>query len=200
MKRIKILLVLLLLLGFTPMTIGCSNSNDLKQEEKEEIEKSRGVVDDFSKQLFLNGKQVKVPTTLTELGDEYSYGNTEKYMNFQQDNGITYTQGELFYKEESYARVTLYNTNNENMNRNSVICEIRFKASNTGDYALQNLKKGASREEIENTLGKPNVDDGVVLQYFNEKDDGERRKHNRIVIHLIDEKIEYFIITKSSED
>ncbi|MGX8835650.1 hypothetical protein ACWG0P_15725 [Amedibacillus sp. YH-ame6] len=197
MKRIKILLVLLLLLGITPITTGCSNSNEPKQEET--IEKSRGVVDDFSDQLFLNGKQAKMPTSLNDLGDDYTYGDKISYIDFKNDDGFQCTLGDLNYKGEFFSQIVLLNVKYENLDRNSIIYGI-FTDTKTPkeSFSLNSLIRGSSRDEILETLGKPSKDSDGVLQYFN-KDNS--LKGERIVISLDDnDKLSILILGKYPDD
>lgn len=195
MKRMKVLLVLLLFIG---MTTGCGNNEKPNADITEKNKDSRGVVDNFSDQLMLNGKKVKVPTTLNELGDDYTFGDEPSFIDFENDEGTPCVLGNVFYKGEKYAQMLFLNTTAKEKDRDSILCGIFFSIiTPLNSYSMGNLNNESTKEDIIKLLGKSDTDGNNVLQYFNKK---EKNREERILIRLSDEqKMEYFTISKYPE-
>lgn len=195
MKKVECLLVLLLLLGLT----ACSNKTKDNQIIEEETVDSRGVVDDFSTQLTLNGKKIKVPTTLNQLGSEYTF-DAAPFIDFVNDDGIQCTLGTLNYNGEEYSEIVLFDTVNKDKSRDSVIYSfvLRRKAKDT--YSLNSIKRGSSKEDVKKILGEPNKEDEIVLQYFNKKDPANDERvvfqvddDNKLITLIIGKYPNYYI-------
>ncbi|MGX8835644.1 hypothetical protein ACWG0P_15695 [Amedibacillus sp. YH-ame6] len=195
MKRMRVLLVLLLFFG---MTIGCGNNEKPKADITKNPQDSRGVVDDFSDQLILNGKKVKIPTTLNELGYDYTFGDEPSFIYFENDEGTPCVLGNIFYKGEKYAQMLFLNTTAEEKNRDSILFGIFFDTiTPQNSYSMGSLNNESTKEDIIKLLGEPDTDGNNVLQYFNKK---EKNREERILIRLSDErKMEYFTISKYPE-
>lgn len=195
MKKVECLLVLLLLLGVT----ACSNETKDNQIIEEETVDSRGIVDDFSTQLILNGKKIKVPTTLNQLGSEYTF-DAAPFIDFVNDDGIQCTLGTLNYNGEEYSQIVLFDTVNKDKSRDSVIYSfvLRRKAKDT--YSLNSIKRGSSKEDVKKILGEPNKEDEIVLQYFNKKDPANDERvvfqvddDNKLITLIIGKYPNYYI-------
>lgn len=177
MKWTKALLVLALFFA----VFGCSSKEETPSiKQTEPVKESRGVVDEFSKKIELNGKMISLPTTLKELGDDYEFADADTFIDYTDDEGNQCTMGKLLYKGKNFATIDLLNESKKDLNNESIVSSL-FTDSYTpqDDFMIGGLKKGMTREDAVNKLGIPVKESGRVLQYFNSK---EKSVNERIVI------------------
>ena len=100
--------------------------------------------------IEINGKQVSLPFTVDELGEEYSIG--EEY-----GSNEIYTA--LYYKNEFIAFI--------NINNEKEITSISFPSETLENNIIKiyNLSSSDSFEKIIDTIGIPNVQTEIALLY-----------------------------------
>ena len=70
----SILLTTINLIGCTKKVEEVTDTSKAEVIRKYKIENSRGLIDEISKEFYINGGQhINLPTTLNELGDDYSF-------------------------------------------------------------------------------------------------------------------------------
>lgn len=203
MKKSKIIFSLLLCLGVS----GCSlfNKEVAETNPKGEMHESRGVVDDFSDKVLVNGKQISLPTTLAELGADFTIAEDERHnlVEYVNEDGYDCVYANLRYKGEIYADVAFLDTTKDKIDNFTLIHQIAARTRNIDvvDIKIGDIQIGSTKEEVLDTFGEPNkqgefsIDESIqnVYLYFNDKDSTERE---RILVSIIDNKVYEITIGK----
>lgn len=196
MKKSKIIFSLLLCLGVS----GCSlfNKEVAETNPKGEMHESRGVVDDFSDKVLVNGKQISLPTTLAELGADFTIAEDERHnlVEYVNEDGYDCVYANLRYKGEIYADVAFFDTSQDKINNNTLIYQISARTQNIDvvDISVGGIQLGSTKEEVLDTFGEPSkvgeypIEESIqeVYTYFNKKNSTERE---RIFISIIDNRV-----------
>ena len=176
MKKLKIVLLALLLI-----LVGCSS-----KDEKVESSFSKTSQDIWGEIIINDTDKITVPTTLKELGDDYSY--------------VGYPVSVEGYKlittsiqKEGHQRilVSVVEDDEEEIDEDSTIGRFAFYSNQGSSVSVCGIKIGDERDKIYSALGEPDkviekkANEGEILYYYG----GRYTDRQYILFNITDKKV-----------
>lgn len=187
----SILLTTISLIGCTKNVEDVTDTSKAEVTQKYKIEKSRGLIDEISKEIYINGGQhINLPTTLNELGDDYTFGDRGPFIDAEQE-GIQISAGRIKYKGEDYTQIFLCDDGNKTKNRESMICGLvlnSFLAKDT--FSVNTIRLGTDKDKVLELMGEPVRQGESFIEYSNDK----YSKNNVVKFFFKDEKVRRIVI------
>lgn len=182
----SILLTTINLIGCTKKVEEVTDTSKAEVIRKYKIENSRGLIDEISKEFYINGGQhINLPTTLNELGDDYSFKDKGIFIEAEEE-GVQFSYGRIKYKGEEYTQMFLCDAGNKTKNRDSMICGLdlnKFLAKDT--FPVNSIRLGADRDKVLEIMGEPVRQGESFIEYSNDK----YSKNNVVKFYLEDNKV-----------
>ena len=182
----SILLITINLIGCTKNVEEVADASKAEVTQKYKIEKSRGLVDEVSKEIYINGGQhINLPTTLNELGDDYTFKDKGIFIEAEEE-GVQFSYGRIKYKGEEYTQMFLCDAGNKTKNRESMICGLvlnSFLAKDT--FSVNTIRLGTDKDKVLELIGEPVRQGESFIEYSNDK----YSKNNVVKFYLEDNKV-----------
>jgi len=123
-------------------------------------------MEELSKKIVLNGKQISLPCTLNDLGDDYSF--SEKITKEKFEDGLSYLSADLLYKGEICAFVDFLPPLDNTGYEKATIFNILGPYDSKFDFSVEDFKVGATKDNLIKKYGEPTKKspEGVTNVYF----------------------------------
>ena len=123
-------------------------------------------MEELSKKIVLNGKQILLPCTLNDLGDDYSF--SEKITKEKYEDGLSFLNAELLYKGETCALIDFLPPLDNTGYEKATIFNILGPYDSKFDFSVGDFKVGATKDNLIKKYGEPTKKspEGVINVYF----------------------------------
>ena len=159
-KRIVAILAIALMISLT----GCGKSKDSSKEvttkqENNEVTSNQGesvsgendeAINELLNNIEVNGKHIDFPFTLNDLGDDFEFDN---YV----DMGDGTYGMDLIYNNNKVAIVYIYATDENKIDKNSVINEVTISETDAQIFKVNNINCSSDINDVDKKLTALNI-------------------------------------------
>ena len=150
----------------TTTTMLETTTSSVGESSKTSAENYSWTMEELSKKIVLNGKQISLPCTLNDLGDDYSF--SEKITKEKYEDGLSFLNAELLYKGETCALIDFLPPLDNTGYEKATIFNILGPYDSKFDFSVGDFKVGATKDNLIKKYGEPTKKspEGVINVYF----------------------------------